>query len=222
MEYTGIDTLPLVSRLYMALEKIKPRTRIQKQNIAAIMDAALEVFSANGFRGATLDQIAQAAGISKPNLLYYFNSKQAIHVALLSELLDVWLEPLRKMDPEGDAQAELMAYVRRKLELSQNFPRESRLFANEIVQGAPRIEVFLQNDLKSLVDKQAKVIRTWMDDGKLARLDPYHLIFSIWAMTQHYADFDAQIRMVRADQITNSYDGAEEFIESVFQKILTP
>jgi TetR/AcrR family transcriptional regulator len=186
------------------------------------MDAALEVFSANGFRGSTLDQISQAAGISKPNLLYYFNSKQAIHVQLLSELLDVWLAPLREMDPQGDAQVELMAYVRRKLELSRNFPRESRLFANEIVQGAPRIEGFLQNDLKSLLDEQAKVIRTWMDDGKLARLDPYHLIFSIWAMTQHYADFDAQIRMVRADQITDSHDGAEEFVESVFRKILAP
>ena len=222
MEYTSVDPPALVSQLNMPLEKTKPRTRIQKQNIAAIMDAALEVFSANGFRGSTLDQISQAAGISKPNLLYYFNSKQAIHVQLLSELLDVWLAPLREMDPQGDAQVELMAYVRRKLELSRNFPRESRLFANEIVQGAPRIEGFLQNDLKSLLDEQAKVIRTWMDDGKLARLDPYHLIFSIWAMTQHYADFDAQIRMVRADQITDSHDGAEEFVESVFRKILAP
>ncbi len=222
MEYTGIDPVALVGSLHMTLEKAKPRTRIQKQNIAAIMDAALEVFSTNGFRGSTLDQIAQAAGISKPNLLYYFNSKQAIHIALLSELLGIWLAPLREINPEGDAQAELMAYIRRKLELSRNFPRESRLFANEIVQGAPRMEVFLQNDLKHLVDEQAKVILNWMDDGKLALLDPYHLIFSIWAMTQHYADFDAQIRMVRADQITDSHDGAEEFVQSIFQKILAP
>ena len=69
MEYTGVDPPVLVSQLHMPLEKTKPRTRIQKQNIAAIMDAALEVFSANGFRGSTLDQISQAAGISKPNLL---------------------------------------------------------------------------------------------------------------------------------------------------------
>jgi len=206
----------------MTVEKTKPRTRIQKQNIAAILDAALEVFSANGFRGSTLDQIANTAGISKPNLLYYFNGKEAIHIALLSELLDVWLAPLRELNPNGDAKIELMAYVRRKLELSRNFPRESRLFANEIVQGAPRIEDFLQNDLKKLVDEQAKIISTWMDDGELARLDPYHLIFSIWAMTQHYADFDAQIRMVRKDQIIDSHDGAEEFVETVFRKILAP
>ena len=132
----------------MNLKGPKPLTRIQKQNIAAIMDAALEIFSANGFGGATLDQIAEAAGISKPNLLHYFDGKEAIHITLLSKLLNVWVAPLKEMDQQGDAQAEIMDYVRRKLELSKNFPRESRLFANEIVQGAPRIRTFLQNDLK--------------------------------------------------------------------------
>ena len=206
----------------MNFKEPKPLTRIHEQNIAAIMDAALEIFSANGFGGATLDQIAKAAGISKPNLLYYFDGKEAIHITLLSKLLNVWLAPLKEMDQQGDAQAEIMDYVRRKLELSKNFPRESRLFANEIVQGAPRIRTFLQNDLKGLVDEKAVVISKWMDQGKIARLDPYHLIFSIWAMTQHYADFETQIRLVRQHQITNSHDGAQDFIESVFQKILAP
>lgn len=206
----------------MNLKEPKPLTRIQKQNIAAIMDAALEIFSANGFGGATLDQIAEAAGISKPNLLYYVDGKRAIHIPLLSKLLNVWLAPLKEMDQQGDAQAEIMDYVRRKLELSKNFLRESRLFANEIVQGAPRIRTFLQNDLKGLVDEKAVVISKWMDQGKIARLDLHHLIFSIWAMAQHYADFETQIRLVRKDQITNPHYGAQEFIESVFQKILAP
>ena len=105
----------------------KPLTRIQKHNISAILDAALEVFSAHGFRGSTLDQIANKAGLSKPNVLYYFNGKEAIHVALLSDLLDTWLDPLRALNPNGNAQDELLAYIRRKLELSRNFPRESRL-----------------------------------------------------------------------------------------------
>lgn len=116
-----------------------PRTRIQKKNRKAILDAALDVFSAHGFRGATLDQIAAEAGLSKPNLLYYFPSKEAIHVALLSALMDTWLDPLRELDAHGDPREEILGYVRRKLQMSRDFPRESRLFANEIVQGAPRI-----------------------------------------------------------------------------------
>ncbi len=117
----------------------EPRTRIQEKNTATILEAALEVFSQHGFRGATLDQIATAAGLSKPNLLYYFASKEAIHVALLTGLLDSWLDPLRALDPAGDPVEEIVGYVQRKLDMARDLPRESRLFANEIVQGAPRI-----------------------------------------------------------------------------------
>ncbi len=107
----------------------KTDTRIQKKNQAAIMDAGLAVFSQFGFRGSTLDQVAEAAGLSKPNLLYYFRSKDAIYTALLAKLLENWLEPLREINAEGDPVQELLGYAIRKLYMSQHFPRESRLFA---------------------------------------------------------------------------------------------
>jgi len=179
----------------------------------------LEVFSTNGFRGSTLDQIARAAGMSKPNLLYYFPSKDAIHEELLSGLMDTWLDPLRDMDPAGEPKDEIMRYVRRKLEMSQQMPRESRLFANEILQGAPRFEGHLQDDLKGLVDEKAAVIKTWIDAGKLAQVHPYHLIFSIWALTQHYADFDVQVRTVLDGE--DPFDGASAFLETLFSRLLS-
>ncbi|MCE8469187.1 TetR family transcriptional regulator, partial [Rhodovulum sulfidophilum] len=110
-----------------------PRTRIQRRNREAILEAALDVFSQQGFRGATLDQIARKAGLSKPNLLYYFPSKEAMHETLLAGLLDTWLAPLRALDPEGEPLDEILGYVHRKLLMSRDFPRESRLFANEIL-----------------------------------------------------------------------------------------
>ena len=172
----------------------KAPTRIQQRNRSAILDAALEAFSKHGFKGATLDQIAEAAGLSKPNLLYYFRSKEAIHTALLERLLENWLDPLIALDGEGDPVPELMAYAQRKLIMSRDYPRESRLFANEILQGAPRIKDILGGELKTLVDEKAAIISGWSDAGKIAKVDPYHLIFSIWAFTQHYADFDVQVR----------------------------
>lgn len=193
-------------------------TRIQKRNRRKILDAALDVFSAQGFRGATLDQIATVAGLSKPNLLYYFDGKEAIHRALLEGLLEVWLAPLRAMNPAGDPRAEIMQYVRRKLQMSREYPRESRLFANEVLQGAPRFEDAIAGDLKALVDDKAAVIRRWVSAGQLAAVDPYHLIFSIWALTQHYADFDAQIRMIRGAK--DPMEGAEGFVEMVFERLL--
>jgi TetR/AcrR family transcriptional regulator len=198
----------------------RPRTRIQQRNSENILDAALEVFSQHGFRGATLDQIAEVAGLSKPNLLYYFASKEAIHVALLSELLVTWLDPLRAMDPDGDPVEELLGYVRRKLELSRDFPRESRLFANEILQGAPRIREVIEGDLRELVDQKAAVLREWMDRGRIARLHPVHLIFSIWALTQHYADFEVQVRAVLGPEGDDPYPEAERYLETLFRKLL--
>lgn len=195
-------------------------TRIQRKNRAAILDAALEVFSAQGFRGATVDQIASAAGLSKPNLLYYFPSKEAIHSAVLGQLLDTWLDPLRALDPDGEPLEEILAYVQRKLEMSRDYPRESRLFANEIVQGAPRIHAVLSTDLKTLVDEKAALIEAWADAGRIARVHPYHLIFSIWSLTQHYADFDVQVRAVLGDE--DPFEAAPAFMETLYRRLLTP
>ena len=103
--------------------------------------------------------------------------------------MDTWLDPLRALDAQGDPVEEILAYARRKLEMSRDFPRESRLFANEIVQGAPRIGASLSTELKALVDDKARVIAGWSAAGRIAEVDPHHLIFSIWALTQHYARF---------------------------------
>ncbi|MBT9383112.1 TetR family transcriptional regulator C-terminal domain-containing protein [Pseudooceanicola sp. CBS1P-1] len=204
------------------MDKPVPRTRIQKKNIARISEAALSVFSTYGFRGSTVDQIAKQAKLSKPNLLYYFPSKEAIHTHLLSTLMDTWLDPLRALDDNGDPLEEILTYMRRKLQMSRDHPRESRLFANEIVQGAPRILTLLETDLKQLVDQKAAVIAGWMDQGRIARADPHHLIFSIWSLTQHYADFDVQVHAVLGPEKPDPYPEAEAYLVTLFTRMLTP
>ena len=187
------------------------------------MEAALEVFSSNGFRGSTIDQIADAAKISKPNLLYYFRSKEMIHRVLIDRLLNTWLDPLRAIDPDGEPLEEIRSYVRRKLEMARDYPRESRLFANEVLQGAPRIKEELK-DLKGLVDEKAEVIRGWSRAGALADCDPRHLIFSIWATTQHYADFDVQVRAVLGEGKSSAdrFEDAARFLDQLFCSGLKP
>ena len=185
------------------------------------MQAALEVFSSAGFRGATLDEVASKAGLSKPNLLYYFPSKEAVHNALLTQLLETWLDPLRAINPAGEPLAEIKAYAHRKLELARDYPRESRLFANEMLQGAPRIRGVIETDLRALVAQKAAVLQVWMDAGRIARVDPTHLIFSIWALTQHYADFDVQVRAVLGDGI-DPFAGADDYLETLLTRLLRP
>ncbi|NNU79498.1 TetR family transcriptional regulator [Halovulum dunhuangense] len=200
----------------------KQPTRIQKEKRRAILAAALDVFSAHGFRGATLDQIADAAGLSKPNLLYYFDSKEAIHQALLTRLLDTWLDPLRQIDPQGDPLRELTGYIRRKLKMSRDYPRESRLFANEILQGAPRMQSEIEGALKALVDEKTEVIRVWIAAGRIAPVDPYHLIFSIWATTQHYADFEVQVQGILGAAPDGHVGDAATFLTRLYTDGLRP
>ncbi|MFC0245009.1 TetR family transcriptional regulator C-terminal domain-containing protein [Falsochrobactrum ovis] len=177
-------------------EKTDGATRIQGINRRLILDAALEVFSNYGFRGSTVDQIAEKAGMSKPNLLYYFPRKQNIYVTVLEEILAEWLEPLENINPDGDPLVELRGYIAQKIEMSANKPEASRLFANEILHGAPAISNFLKTHLKELVDEKATIIHQWIEQKRIAPVDPYHLIFTIWAVTQHYSDFSVQISAI--------------------------
>lgn len=194
------------------------RTRIQEEKEEVILEAALEVFSQRGFHGSTIDQIAEVAGMSKPNLLYYFRTKEAMHQALIDRVLENWLEPLEAFDAEGDPEQEIKSYIRRKLEMARDFPRESRLFANEILQGAPHIAGVLEGPLKELVDEKAEVIRAWIASGKIRACDPHHMIFSIWSTTQHYADFDVQVRFVLGPgrEEEDRFEAAARFLEGLF------
>ena len=200
----------------------EPRTRIQRRNRATILEAALDVFSRHGYHGATLDGIAEAAALSKPNLLYYFRSKEAMHAALLTGLMDTWIDPLRSIDPDGDPVEELVAYVLRKLQMSRDLPRESRLFANEILGGAITIGDQIRGPLRALVEEKAELIGGWSRQGRLAPLDPRHLIFSVWAVTQHYADFDVQVRGVLGPSSERRFDQAAEFLAGFYRAALQP
>lgn len=229
LAFDALNSAPQPERNQMARDanKTAPKngedaqlSRIQQRNRGLILNAALDVFSQHGFRGATLDQIADGSGLSKPNILYYFDGKEDIHVTLLNQLMDRWLAPLREIDKDGAPLEELMRYVHRKLEMSQTYPRESRLFANEILQGAPRIAPHLEADLRPLVDASAALIDGWIAEGKLAKVNARHLIFSIWSTTQHYADFEVQVQVLTGG--ADVQQGAKAHLDALFRRLLTP
>ena len=201
----------------------RKRTRIQVEKEEAILDGALEIFSRYGYRGATVDQIAEASGMSKPNLLYYFRRKHDIYVAVLRRTLEMWLQPLEEIDESGDPAEELTRYIAKKLEFSRTNPQESRLFASEIIQGAPQLRAVLEHQVHDLVESKAAVLRTWAAQGKIIDVDPCHLIFMIWATTQHYADFESQIAAVLPDRDRDDIiDGAYAPLTDIFLRGILP
>ena len=201
-----------------AVKKSGKRSQAVSAKKQAILNAALNTFSQYGIHGTRLDQVAELAGVSKTNLLYYFPSKEALYVAVMQQNLDIWLAPLRAFREDLAPLAAIGEYIRRKLEVSRDYPQASKLFCLEMLQGAPLVMDALTGDLKQLVADKSAIVAAWVKSGKLAPVDPHHLIFMIWATTQHYADFATQVEAVTGKTLRDE-DFFQQTVENV-QRII--
>lgn len=195
------------------------RSRAVAAKRSAILTAALELFSLYGFHGTRLDKVAEGADVSKTNLLYYFPSKEALYIAVLKDILDIWLAPLRALRADQHPLEAIRHYIRLKLEVSRDYPQASRLFCMEMLQGAPLLKGELEGDLRALVDEKSAVVEGWIAGGKLAAVEPHHLIFMLWATTQHYADFASQIEAVTG-QTLNDESFFQQTVENVQRMVI--
>ncbi|UEM05424.1 TetR/AcrR family transcriptional regulator [Skermanella rosea] len=173
-----------------------PRGRIRRENETRILEAAERVFAETGLAGATMAQIAQAAGLPKANLHYYFGTKEQLYQAVLTGILELWLDATDMIRPESDPAEAISGYVRAKMRHSRHRPLASKVFANELLSGAPFLTDYLEIDLRKRVEAKSRIIAGWIAEGRMAALDPRHLFFMLWGMTQTYADFAVQIRAV--------------------------
>lgn len=185
----------------------------------AILAAALTTFSQFGIHGTRLEQVAEQAGVSKTNLLYYYPSKEALYIAVLRNILDIWLAPLKAFRADFAPLVAIREYIRLKLEVSRDHPEASKLFCQEMLQGAPLLKAELTGALKLLIDEKSALIGDWIEAGKLAPVEPHHLIFMIWAATQHYADFAAQVEAVTGRTLQDE-DFFRETVDNVQRMII--
>ncbi len=194
--------LTMSKTFFESSSQMEQKKSTQKRN--QLLNAALDVFSVYGFSGASLDEIAQLANMHKSNIFYYYENKESLYVEVLTTVLQKWLAPLQTLESELEPTEALTHYLIQKIESSRDQPKASRLFALEIIQGAPHILPILKGPLKKLFKRKAKVIQTWQEQGKLsADVDPELLILNIWAITQNYADFSTQIEMVTGKTLRN-------------------
>jgi TetR/AcrR family transcriptional regulator len=196
MTKATMTATPMAAGLHRASSS-KGIRQISRASIEArILAAAESVFAETGFSGATTAEIAKRAGVPKANLHYYFKTKTDLYRQVLQAILDLWLGTGDLIKPDSDPAEALSHYIAAKIELARERPLASRVFANEIIHGAPQINDFLQGELRDWVDRKSLVIEDWIAAGKMKRIDPRHLFFMIWANTQTYADFAVQITAV--------------------------
>jgi TetR/AcrR family transcriptional regulator len=168
----------------------------RRKRLDHILATAERVFAEAGFEGASMAELAAASGLPKANLHYYFGTKEALYTALLDSILDLWLSATDSIRPEADPAQALEAYIRTKMLWSRTRPFASKVFANEVLHGATHLQSYLAGPLRALVQEKSRVVQGWIDAGRMQPIDPPHLFFAIWAMTQTYADFSVQIGAV--------------------------
>ncbi len=193
---------------------VKRRVLNRDKLEADIVAEAVRVFAESGYEGASIATVADNAGLSKQNLMYYFPTKQALYLRVLDDVLDEWLERMDSLaDPAQEPGDMLRAYVQAKLRFSREHPWGSRVYAMEVISGAPLFGEQIRARVVPLVRKDIEVFERWIADGRIAPVNATHLLFAIWAMTQSYADFATQMSLVMNRKLTRKdFDDAEKLI----------
>lgn len=178
------------------ISRLKPgrRTDIRRENERAILEAAEKVFAEAGFGGATMQLIADMAGLPKANLHYYFATKEDLYRRVVQQIFEIWLDAAASFDDAPGPIEGIGAYIDAKMDISRTHPHGSKVWASEVMHGAPVIQDYLETTLRDWTEGRIAVIQRWIDAGKMKPVNPRHLLYLLWATTQHYADFGHQIQ----------------------------
>lgn len=194
---------------------LKASGTIRQRNEARILQAAAKQFAKHGFKGTSLQAIADCVDLPKANILYYFKSKTGLYKALLSDIMDMWNQGFSTDKAQQDPAAVLRTYIEQKMQYSRSHPLHSKIFAMEIIQGAPNIRDVLERPMIQWTHHQHSVIESWGEQGLMAKIDPYYLLFMIWGTTQFYADFDTEITLLKGRELSDDeFLQAQEFTVS--------
>jgi TetR/AcrR family transcriptional regulator len=183
------------------------RARLRGDMEQKILLQAEEVFAQLGFDGASVNIIAERAGVSKQNLLYYYPNKLSLYKRVLDDVMGAWLQSLDALAHTNLPPAEaLEAYIDAKIDFSIKRPNGSRVYALEIIGGARNYGKEIKARLVPMLHQNIATLEGWMDAGLADRVSAEHLIFAIWAATQAYADFSAQMQLVLGKKRLTSTD----------------
>jgi TetR/AcrR family transcriptional regulator len=169
------------------------RAQTRREIERAILNAAEVIFAQFGYGGATMQLIADKVGLPKANLHYYFPTKEALYRRVVENIFEIWRQAAAVFDAADCPARGISAYIDAKMEISRQHPHGSKVWASEVMHGAPVIQDYLETTLREWSQGRIAVIQRWIDQGQMTPVDPAHLLYMLWATTQHYADFGHQI-----------------------------
>ncbi len=196
--------------------KTSRKKEIRAEREKLILDAAEKVFAEAGFGGATMQLIADVAGLPKANLHYYFATKEDLYRQVVQKIFQIWLRAADVFDSAIGPAEGIGAYIDAKMEISRQHPAGSKVWANEVMHGAPVIQDYLETTLAQWTDGRIKVIQRWIDEGRMSNISPRHLLYMLWATTQHYADFGHQVTVLNNGPMDDAaWDEAKASVKTI-------
>ena len=176
------------------------KIEIRRSNVEKILLGAEKVFAEKGFAGTAMADIAAEVELPRSNLHYYFSTKTELYNAVLLGLLEVWKQDAVCFECYDDPRLVLSSYIRAKMTHSRTRPYGSKVWADEIIHGAPTLGLTLDASLYDWAKMKEAKIRQWVADKRILPVEPSSVLFMIWASTQHYADFDHQVNIINEHQ----------------------
>jgi TetR/AcrR family transcriptional regulator len=206
-------TKPALAKAAPASPARKP-TAARLRKIQNILDAAERHFALLGFEGAPLELIAQDAGFSRHNLLYYYSSKEALYQAVLDSVMDDWVSRMTDLSLDGDPRVQIREYIRAKFIFAQARPHASQLFTKEMIAGAPFAGSAVRERIAPMLAANVAAFEHWAKRGLIAPVNFTHLMFTIWSITQGYVDQQTQFALLlgQASLTPADYAAAESLL----------
>ncbi|ASA57498.1 TetR/AcrR family transcriptional regulator [Vibrio gazogenes] len=190
-----------------------PTGAIRQRNEALILQAAADEFVKHGYKGTSVQAIADRVHLPKANILYYFRSKKGLYLAVLEDILNLWNQGFSEAALEQPPDEVIERYIQGKMRYSRTHPKESKIFALELINGAQHIQNAMQLPMVKWTEKTATIIQIWIERGLIRPIEPLYLLFMIWGTTQFYADCDTEITLIKKRPLNDQeFDDATQFV----------
>jgi len=166
---------------------------------AALLSAASALFAERGFAGATLDAIAEQAGVNKALIRYHFGGKQGLYSKVLQDGIDAGralFEPVRASS--APPRERFAAYVRALCELG--FSRREFVFilVREEMTGGRNIEPEVFGDFAQFFLIDREILEAGMAAGVFRNVDPHASHLSLVGSLVFFL-ISEPLRQARAD-----------------------
>jgi TetR/AcrR family transcriptional regulator len=159
----------------------------QFETVHRIVLAARKVFAKKGLSGARMDEIARVANVNKGLPYYYFRSKEELHRFVLETMIaqisgHMKSPAVQAMEPPD----RVRALVNMTFDFVMRNPAYPRLIQREMMAPRRHLHWMVVAHHRPLHMRVAKAIREGITRGQFRKVDPDHMVFTIFGMIMYY------------------------------------